>query len=77
MPRVLNLALAAFFLAFLIPLGLHLGDLTLVAQVMLVLFVGAPFGLLTLLCLLSAFRPGSLGRFARKHRPASRRPSAQ
>jgi hypothetical protein len=40
---------------------------------MLLLFVGFPFGLLTVLCLLSAARPGSLGRFARKHRPAGRR----
>jgi hypothetical protein len=72
-PRVVNIALAAFFLAFLIPLGLHLGDLTLVAQVMLMLFVGLPFGLLTLLCLVSAVRPGSLGRAARRLRPSGPR----
>jgi hypothetical protein len=72
-PRVVNLALAAFFLAFLIPLGLHLGDLILVAQVMLLLFVGFPFGLLTVLCLLSAARPGCLGRLARRVRPSGPR----
>ena len=66
----MNLALAAFFLAFLIPLVLHFGALALIAQVMLTAFVVFPFGLLTLLCLTSAARPGSLGRFARKHRPA-------
>lgn len=69
MPRVLNLALAAFFLAFLIPLFLHLSRLAVVGQVMLLIFVAFPFGLLTLLCLVSAIRPGALGRAARKYRP--------
>jgi hypothetical protein len=64
-------------LAFLIPLVLHFGSLALVAQIMLSVLVVFPFGLLTVLCLLSAVRPGSLGRFARKRRPAGRRPSAQ
>ncbi|MCU1594110.1 MAG: hypothetical protein JWO12_1502 [Frankiales bacterium] len=65
----MNVALAAFFLAFLIPLVLHFESLARVAQVMLSVLVVFPFGLLTLLCLTSAARPGSLGRFARKHRP--------
>ena len=73
MPRVVNLALAAFFLAFLIPLFLHFGSLATIAKVMLSVLVVLPFGLLTLLCLTSAARPGSLGRFARKHRPSRTR----
>lgn len=67
MPRVVNLALALFFLAFLIPIALRLGDQTRSAQVLLVL-IAIPFTLLTALCLASAARPGSLGRAARKLR---------
>ena len=66
-PRVVNLALALFFLAFLIPLAVRLGDQTRSVQVLLVL-IAVPFSLLTVLCLASAARPGSLGRAARKFR---------
>lgn len=64
-PRVVNVALAAFFLLFLVPLVYFLPGLTTVAQVLLVL-LAVPFLLLTVLCLCSALRPGSLGRFATK-----------
>jgi len=59
--------LAAFFLVFLVPLFTHLGGLTALAQVLL-LAVAVPFVLLTVLCLMSALRPGSVGRLARKAR---------
>ena len=68
MPRVVNLALAAFFLLFLVPAATHLGGLPTLAQVMLVLLM-IPFAFLTLLCLLSAARPGSVGRLLRRRRP--------
>lgn len=71
MPRVVNVALAAFFLLFLVPLYTHLGGLTTLAQVMLVL-VSVPFVVLTALCLMSASRPGSVGRLARRLRPRKR-----
>lgn len=66
MPRVVNLALAAFFLAFLIPLFVYLGDVQQTAAQVFLVLVAAPFVLLTVLCLCSAIRPGSLGRAARK-----------
>lgn len=71
---MVNLALAAFFLLFLVPVAVYLPGLTTIAQVLLVL-VAAPFVLLTFLCLCSALRPGSLGRFATraKARRASRK----
>ena len=50
------------------PLFTHLGGLAALAQVLLVL-VAAPFVLLTVLCLVSAARPGSVGRLARRLRP--------
>ena len=59
MPRVLNLALAVFFLLFLVPIATHLSGRTTSAQVLLVL-IALPFALLTFLCLCSAARPGSL-----------------
>lgn len=68
MPRVVNLALALFFLAFLVPVFTHLRGLTTLAQVLLVIFA-VPFLLLTVLCLLSAARPGSVGRLAVRMRP--------
>ena len=43
----------------------YLPGLTTVAQVLLVL-VALPFVLLTFLCLCSALRPGSLGRWAQR-----------
>jgi len=66
-PRVVNLALALFFLAFLIPVALRLGDQATNVKVLLVL-IAVPFTLLTVLCLASAIRPGSLGRAARRAR---------
>lgn len=67
-PRVVNLALAAFFLLFLVPMATHLQGLATLAQVLLVV-VAVPFALLTVLCLMSAARPGSVGRLARRARP--------
>ncbi|MCU1587654.1 MAG: hypothetical protein JWN31_1147 [Frankiales bacterium] len=67
MPRVVNLALALFFLAFLVPLAIKLPDLATSVQVLLVV-LGIFFGLLTLACLASAAKPGSLGRLARRLR---------
>ncbi len=71
MPRVVNVSLAVFFLLFLVPLFRHLGDVTTIAKVLLVV-LAIPFALLTVLCLMSAVRPGSVGRLARRARP--RRP---
>jgi predicted ABC-type exoprotein transport system permease subunit len=71
-PRVVNLALAALLLLFLVPLFTHLGGRATSVQVMLVL-VSVPFLLLTMMCLASAARPGSLSRLARRARAASRR----
>lgn len=59
-PRVVNASLAALLLLFLVPVFLHLGDVGTGARVML-LFLAVPFVLLTLACLASALRPGSLG----------------
>ncbi len=67
-PRVVNLVLAALFLLFLVPAVTHFDGLTTVAQVMLVVLM-LPFGVLTLLCLMSAARPGSVGRLAKRVRP--------
>lgn len=61
MPRVVNVALAALLLLFLVPLFAHLGAVGTGARVMLV-FLAVPLALLTLACLASAARPGSLGR---------------
>jgi hypothetical protein len=66
-PRVVNLAAAAVMLLFLVPLFAHLPDVGTAARVVLVL-VAAPFVLLTAMCLMSAARPGSLGRLARRTR---------
>jgi hypothetical protein len=66
-PRVVNVALAALLLLFLVPLLRHFGSRPLSVQVVLG-FVVLLFGLLVVLCLTSAARPGSLGRLARKAR---------
>lgn len=66
-PRVVNLALAVVLLLFLVPLFTHLGGLATSAQVLLVA-LAVPFVVLTLACLASATRPGSLGRIARRVR---------
>lgn len=66
-PRVVNLALALFFLAFLVPLFVKLRELETVAQVLLI-GLAVPFAVLTVLCLMSAARPGSVGRAFRRRR---------
>jgi peptidoglycan/LPS O-acetylase OafA/YrhL len=66
-PRVVNLALAACLLAFLVPLATHLPGRPVTVQVVLVV-VAVPFAVLALACLASAARPGSLGRLARRAR---------
>lgn len=66
-PRVFNLALAAFLLVFLVPVASHLGDVSRSVRVMLVL-VSLPFVLITVLCLMVAVRPGSVGRQFRRVR---------
>ena len=69
-PRVVNLALAALLLLFLVPLFTHLGGRATSVQVMLV-FLSVPFALLTVACIASAVRPGVLGRLARRARKNS------
>lgn len=71
-PRVLNTALAVLFLVLLAPIMTHLGGKPGYVQVAL-LAVAVPFVLLSLLCLASAARPGSLGRAARRARARRRR----
>lgn len=71
MPRVLNLAMAVFFLAVLAPVFGAWGGKPGYVQVAIVLF-GTPFVLVAVLCLASAFRPGSVGRAARRLRARSR-----
>jgi len=66
-PRVLNLVMAAFFLAVLAPVFGAWGGKPWYVQVAIVLF-GTPFLLVALLCLASALRPGSVGRTARRLR---------
>ena len=66
MPRVVNLALAAFFLCFLVPVALFLGDVQQTSAKVLLVLLSLPFVLLTILCLASAARPGCLGRAARR-----------
>lgn len=67
MPRVVNVALAALLLLFLVPVATHLGRVGTGARVMLIA-LSAPFAVLVVLCLASAARPGSLGRLARRAR---------
>jgi hypothetical protein len=70
-PRVVNVALAALLLLFLVPVATHLGRVGTGARVMLVALC-VPFALLVVLCLASAVRPGSLGRAARRARSRRR-----
>jgi len=70
-PRVANLALAVFLLLFLVPLFTHLDDVSLSARVML-LVVAFPFGVITVLALMAATRPGSVGRAFRQLRRRGR-----
>ena len=75
---MVNVALAAFLLAFLVPLFANLGGLQRSAQVLLVA-LAVPFALVTVLCLASALRPGAVGRTARRLRhtqPASKAKAA-
>ena len=67
MPRVLNAALALFLLAFVAPIVTELDGKRWYVQVVLVA-VTALVLLFVVLCLSSALRPGSLGRFARRQR---------
>ena len=67
MPRVVNVAVAGFFLIFLVPLATHLDDVEPVARVLL-LVIAVPFALGTVLLLCSAARPGSVGRALRRLR---------
>jgi threonine/homoserine/homoserine lactone efflux protein len=66
-PRVFNVFLAVFFLAFLVPIFLHLGDVSTSVAVMLVV-VAVLFLPMTIACLMSAAQPGSVGRAARRMR---------
>lgn len=67
MPRVVNLALAAVLLLFLVPVLAHLGDVPVAARVVLVL-VALAFAPLLVLALMAAVRPGSVGRLGRRLR---------
>ena len=75
MPRVLNVMLAAVFLLLLGPIVTNFGGKPLYVQAALVMVV-LPFLLLTLACLASAARPGSLGRALRRGRQRGRRGSS-
>jgi hypothetical protein len=66
-PRVVNGALAAVLLVFLVPIATHLGDVGTSARVLL-LVIAVPFVLLALACACSALWPGSLGRLAHRSR---------
>jgi hypothetical protein len=66
-PRVVNVTVAACVGLLLGPLLTDLGGKPAYAQIALVLFA-LPFLLLGVLCLVSAIRPGSLGRAARRAR---------
>jgi len=66
-PRVMNLVLAVVMVALLAPIVTNFGGKPVYVQVALVAFT-LPFLLLTVLCLASAARPGSLGRAVRRRR---------
>jgi hypothetical protein len=66
-PRVLNLALAVFFLLLLTPVVGGWSGKPAAAQAAMV-FYGAPVLLVALLFLASAMWPGSVGRAARRLR---------
>ena len=65
MPRVLNVMLAVVFVALLGPIVTNFDGKPAYVQAALVM-VALPFLLLTLACLASAARPGSLGRALRR-----------
>ena len=62
---MVNAALAAVLLAFLVPIATHLGDVSTSARILL-LVIAVPFVLLAIACACSALRPGSLGRLAHR-----------
>jgi hypothetical protein len=64
-PRVVNAALAACLLLFLVPLFTHLDDVRTGARVLLVL-LAVPFGLLAVACAVSAVRPGTVAQLAHR-----------
>ena len=66
-PRVLNGAMATFFLVVLAPVLTSFDGKPWYVQAAIVLF-GSPFLLVAGLCLASALRPGSLGRAVRRLR---------
>ena len=68
----MNGALAVFLLACVSPVVTRLDGRTLWVQVLLVLLV-APVVLVAGLCLVSAMRPGALGRAARRARARRQR----
>lgn len=70
-PRVLNAAIAVFFLVVLAPVVTSFGGKPWYVQTAIVLF-GTPFVLVAGLCLASALRPGSIGRAARRARARRR-----
>ena len=72
-PRVLNAALALFLLAFVTPVVANFGGKPVYVQVVLALLIALVL-LFVVLCLASALRPGSLGRFARRARSRRRVP---
>ena len=74
MPRVVNVSLAVVLLLLVAPVVTNFGGKPVYVQVVLVL-VTAPVVLLSLACLASAARPGSLGRAVRRRR--GRRRSAE
>ena len=67
LPWMIGAVVVLLLLMFLVPMFTHLGGLTAMAQVLLVA-IAVPFALLTVLCLMSAARPGSVGRLARRLR---------
>lgn len=64
---MLNLALGLFLLLFFAPIVTHFGGKAWYGQAALVM-VALPVVLLALVCLISAARPGSLGRGLRRAR---------
>jgi threonine/homoserine/homoserine lactone efflux protein len=65
-PRVVNVAVAVVLAACLSPI-VYLGEKPLWVQVLVVL-LSLPVVLVIVACLMSALRPGSLGRLARRLR---------
>jgi hypothetical protein len=64
-PRLLNATLGLFLLCFTAPVVAHLGGRPVWVAVLLLVF-SVPVVLLALACLVSAVRPGTLGRLRRR-----------